>query len=167
MTVPTVGFAGYSGSGKTTLIEQLVRSLKARGLRVAVLKHDVHDFEMDREGKDSWRFSQAGADISLLCSPQKVAFVEQKSRPFPQLLSLIQDVDWILVEGYKSENLAQIGLYRRASGKPLPHPPEHYAAIVTDEDSLRPQVPVFRFEEISEITDFLLKNRPLFTGELP
>ena len=93
--------------------------------------------------------------------------MEQKSRPFPQLLSLIQDVDWILVEGYKSENLAQIGLYRRASGKPLPHPPEHYAAIVTDEDSLRPQVPVFRFEEISEITDFLLKNRPLFTGELP
>ena len=63
MTVPTVGFAGYSGSGKTTLIEQLVRSLKARGLRVAVIKHDVHDFEMDREGKDSWRFSQAGADI--------------------------------------------------------------------------------------------------------
>ena len=72
--IPVLGFAAYSGTGKTTLIERLVGSLKARGLRVAVIKHDGHDFEIDRRGKDSWRFTQAGADISVISSMAKTAF---------------------------------------------------------------------------------------------
>ena len=61
--IPVIGFAAFSGTGKTTLIEKIVRNLKAQGFRVAVIKHDAHKFEIDKEGKDSWRFSKAGADL--------------------------------------------------------------------------------------------------------
>ena len=61
-TIPIFAFSAWSGTGKTTILEQLIPLLKQRGLRIAVLKHDAHDFEIDREGKESWRFSHAGAD---------------------------------------------------------------------------------------------------------
>ena len=73
--IPAIGFAAYSGTGKTTLIEKLVMTLKAQGCRIAVIKHDAHRFEIDREGKDSWRFTRAGADITLLSSPEKTAII--------------------------------------------------------------------------------------------
>ena len=78
-TIPIVGFAAWSGTGKTTLIEALVAHLTAQGVRVAVIKHDAHRFEIDREGKDSWRFTQAGAAISIVSSAEKTALIE--SRP--------------------------------------------------------------------------------------
>ena len=74
--IPVIAFAGYSGSGKTTLIEALIPCLRRRGLRVAVIKHGAHHFDMDRPGKDSWRFSQAGAEVSVITSPEKTAVVE-------------------------------------------------------------------------------------------
>ena len=78
MNIPIIGFAAYSGTGKTTLITQIVRELKAQGYRVCVIKHDAHQFEIDREGKDSWRFAQAGADMTILSSPAKTAMIEQR-----------------------------------------------------------------------------------------
>ena len=75
MNIPVIGFAAYSGTGKTTLIEKLLRRLKEKGFRVAVIKHDAHDFDIDREGKDSWRFTQAGADIMLISSEKKTAVI--------------------------------------------------------------------------------------------
>ena len=107
--IPVIAFAAYSGTGKTTLIEKLVRELKNRGLRLAVIKHDGHKFEIDHEGKDSWRFAKAGANITVISSSEKTAYVEQGELTLEQLLDMIHGVDLILVEGYKNEKLPQIG----------------------------------------------------------
>lgn len=160
-SIPTIGFAAFSGTGKTTLIERLVRILKAQGYRVAVIKHDTHRFEIDKEGKDSWRFAQAGADMTLISSGEKTAIVEQRPRSFEENLSMIHDVDLILVEGYKQEQLPKIGISRKATGKGFPHPVTEYIAVVTDDETIPPEVPVFGLNDAEAIAAFLLR----FAGE--
>ena len=156
--IPVIGFAAWSGTGKTTLIEKILRELKSQGYRVAVLKHDAHKFEIDREGKDSWRFTNAGADMMLISSGTKTAIVEQWPRSFEENLSMIHDVDIILVEGYKQEAVPRIGISRKATGKGLPHPVETYAAVVTDDESIgSASVPVFGLEDTARITEFIKK----------
>lgn len=155
--IPVIGFAAYSGTGKTTLIEKLILELKAQGYRIAVLKHDAHRFEIDKEGKDSWRFAHAGADMTLISSAEKTAIIEQRPRSFEENLGMIHDVDLILVEGYKQENIPRIGISRKATGKGFPHPVEQYIAVVTDEDPIT-GVPVFGLEDITEITEFIKKK---------
>lgn len=156
MSIPIIGFAAYSGTGKTTLITQIVRELKAQGFRICVIKHDAHRFDIDHEGKDSWRFTQAGADMTILSSPEKTAVIEQRERGFSLLISMVHDVDLILVEGYKQENIPRIGICREATGKGLPHSAEAYIALVTDDDSLSSTgKPVFSLEDIPGITAFI------------
>ena len=130
--IPVVGFAGFSGSGKTTLIERIVRIFKARGIRTAVIKHDAHRLAFDREGKDTWRFSQAGADITIAASPGKTAYIEQRERPLDALLEMVHDVDLILVEGFKNHELPQIGICRAQNGKGFAHDVGRYLAVVSD-----------------------------------
>lgn len=154
--IPVLAFSAYSGTGKTTLIEKLIPKLKAQNLRVGVIKHDAHRFEIDREGKDSWRFTHAGADITILSSEEKCALIETRYRSFAELLSEMHDVDLILVEGYRNENVPQIGICREASGKCLPDSPERYAAIVTDVPMPDCRTPVFGLEDIDGILAFLL-----------
>lgn len=106
-----VSFYGISGTGKTTLIEGAVRELKKLGYRVAVIKHAHHGFEIDLPGKDTWRFDQAGSDIILISSPQRIAVLERVSeeRWLPDHLALIGDkVDIVLVEGYKMASKVKI-----------------------------------------------------------
>lgn len=154
--IPVIGFAAYSCTGKTTLIEKLVVSLKSQGYRIAVIKHDAHRFEIDKEGKDSWRFAAAGADMTLISSAEKTAIIEQRERTFEQNLSMIHDVDLILVEGYKQEDIPRIGICRKAANKGLPHPVEQYIAVVTDDKSIAGGiVPAFGLEDIAEITEFI------------
>ena len=153
---PILGFSAYSGTGKTTLIERIVQVLKYQGYRVAVVKHDAHGFEIDREGKDSWRFSHAGADMTILSSREKTAVIEQRERSFSQVLEMVHDVDLILVEGYKQEAIPRIGVCRKATGKGLPHPAGQYIAVVTDDASLVTNgIPVFSLEDIPAITAFI------------
>lgn len=154
--IPVIGFSAYSGVGKTTLIEKIIRILKQQGYRIAVIKHDAHGIEMDREGKDSWRFSQAGADMTLVSSGEKTAVIEQRERTFAQNLSMIHDVDLILVEGYKQEQIPRIGICRKASGKGLPHAAEQYIAVVTDDAAqFSGTVPIFALEDAQGIAEFL------------
>lgn len=160
--IPVLGFAAYSGTGKTTLIEQLVVSLKARGLRIAVIKHDGHDFVFDTPGKDSWRYTKAGADQVLLSSSSKTVVMESGHLSFSQLLEQVRNVDFVLVEGFKSESLSQIGIFRKASANPLPDIPARYVAIVTDQ-VFDTEVPQFGFNDISQITEFIMENRKDFT----
>jgi molybdopterin-guanine dinucleotide biosynthesis protein B len=106
-----VSFYGISGTGKTTLIEGAVRELKKLGYRVAVIKHAHHGFELDLPGKDTWRFDQAGSDIILISSPERIAILERVSeeRWLPEHLALIGDkVDIVLVEGYKMASKVKI-----------------------------------------------------------
>jgi len=154
--IPAIAFAGFSGAGKTTLIERIVRELKARGMRVAVVKHDGHRFEIDHEGKDSWRFAQAGADLVAVSSAEQTACIERRNLSLWQILDRIHQADLILVEGYKNEDLPQIGVARAAAGKGFTADLRRFAAVVTDMEVDAP-APCFGLDDIPEITEFILE----------
>ena len=149
--------------GKTTLIERLLPCLQARGLRVAVIKHDAHDFAFDQAQKDSWRFFQAGAALCILQSDAKTAMVSRQPLCFQDLLAQVHDVDLVLVEGFKQEPLTQIGISRKAAGKGLPAPPSRYAAIISDERPVHSAIPHYHLDDIQGITEFLMQNMDDFT----
>lgn len=166
--IPVLAFAAYSGTGKTTLIEKLIAALKEKGLRLAVIKHDGHRFEIDHEGKDSWRFAQAGADITIISSAAKTAYVEQRELPLEQLLGMVHDVDLILVEGYKNKDLPQIGIARKETGKGFTAEISRFLALVTDL-KVEADIPSFGLEDISGIAEFILERvekgqRPKING---
>lgn len=161
--IPVFAFAAYSGTGKTTVIEKIVLELKARGLRVAVIKHDGHRFEIDHEGKDSWRFAHAGADITIISSREKTAYIEQRELSLRQLIDMVHDVDLILVEGYKNETLPQIGIARRATGKGFTADLSRFMAVITDMEEIETTLPRFTFEDIQGVTDFIMQNMNDFT----
>lgn len=161
--IPVLAFAAFSGTGKTTLIERVVRTLKGKGLRVAVIKHDGHRFEIDHEGKDSWRFAKAGADVTIISSPEKTALVEQRPLSLNQVIAKVRDVDLILVEGYKNEGLPQIGICRKETGKGFPAPLERYRAVVTDLEDLKTDIPIFGLDEIDALTEFIMSGINDFT----
>ena len=133
MQIPVLGFAAYSGTGKTTLIEQIIPKLKAEGLRIAVVKHDAHGLKFDKEGKDSWRFSNAGADYSIVNGPDQSAIFVTKPLSLEETLGMITDVDLILIEGYKTGNLDKVGISRVETGKGFPDDPQNFKALVTDD----------------------------------
>jgi molybdopterin-guanine dinucleotide biosynthesis adapter protein len=116
------GFAGYSGSGKTTLIEKVIPELIAGGIRVSLIKHAHHSFDIDKPGKDSYRHREAGAQEVLIASSQRwVLMHELHAEPEPSLDDLLGQFsacDLILVEGYKFSNLPKIEIYRPDAGKP-------------------------------------------------
>jgi cyclic pyranopterin phosphate synthase len=161
--IPVFAFAAYSGTGKTTIIERVVRALKEKGLRLAVIKHDGHRFEIDREGKDSWRFTQAGADITILSSQEKTAYMEQRPLSLKALLAMVHDVDLILVEGYKNEGLPQIGIARKATGKGFTAPLDRFMAVITDLEDVDVNVPRFDLDDTQGVTEFIMKNMNDFT----
>lgn len=133
--IPVISIVGGgSNSGKTTLLEKIIREAKSRGWRVGTLKHDVHGFEMDRPGKDTWRHAQAGADIVAISSPQKIAILESvaEDQPLDEVIARIQGVDVIFTEGYKLGNKPKIEVFRSAVHQTLFCQPEELMAIVSD-----------------------------------
>ena len=155
--IPFYNFIAWSGTGKTTYLERLVAELKARGARVAVVKHDAHRFEIDREGKDSWRFARAGADVVAIADGEKRALMEYRPvTSLKQLLSGICDVDLILVEGWHAEAVNAIALHRAGSGKPLKLPPEKCVAVVSDTPLETGDTPLFPLDDPAPMADFLL-----------
>ena len=154
-----IGFSAWSGTGKTTLLEKVIRRMKTRGLRVAVVKHDVHGVDPCEDGKDSARFRLAGADRVVLIGP------EPQGRPEDRLweaLDALRDADVILVEGFKHAPIPRVGLCREATGKPLPESPGNYIAVVAD-GVVEADVPLFRWDEDKELTDFLMERTKDFT----
>lgn len=131
--VPVLGFAAFSGTGKTTLIEQIIPKLKAAGLRVAVVKHDAHGLKFDKEGKDSWRFSAAGADYSIVNGPEQSAIFVSRPLSMEEAVGMITDVDLILIEGYKTGAIDKVGISRVETGKGFPGEPTDFKALVTDD----------------------------------
>jgi len=157
MHVPLYSFSAFSNTGKTTFIEKLVAELKSRNLRVAVLKHDSHGFEMDREGKDTWRFTQAGADMVAIVSDRQTAVLENRKLTREDALSFFHDVDVILTEGYKFADCPKIAIYREASGNGLAGEPEDFEAIVTDAP-FDTKVPQFPLDDVLPFAEYLLKD---------
>ena len=138
MGIPVLTFTAYSNTGKTTYLEKLIPCLKSAGLRIAVIKHDAHDFQADIEGKDSWRFAQAGADIVAVASKRQFALFQYSSFDLSAIITQIHNVDLILTEGYKHEHFPKIAIYRAASGNGLSIPLKDCLAIVGDYPSPAP-----------------------------
>lgn len=156
--IPIVCFVGPSGVGKTTLLEQIVMKLKSRGFRVAVIKHAHHGFEIDQQGKDSWRMTQAGCDLVVVSSHRKMVFIQERrdEASLEEIASLLEGrADIVLAEGYKDSNEAKIEVFRSAVCKDLATKPEQLLAIVSDQ-RMPLDIPQFGFAEVDAITDFLV-----------
>ena len=126
--VPILGFAAFSGTGKTTLLTQIIPILRQHGLRIGLIKHGHHDFQIDQPGKDSFRLREAGASPVMLVSRHRRAIIteiapEQEPRLDDQLKQFDQSqLDLILVEGFKAEQFPKIELHRPSLNKPLLYP---------------------------------------------
>jgi molybdopterin-guanine dinucleotide biosynthesis protein B len=160
--IPIISIVGKSDSGKTTLIEKLVPELTRRGYRVATVKHDVHGFEVDREGKDSWRHKQAGAHTVVISSPKKVALIRdvEKDLTLEEIREkLIQDVDLILSEGYKKDIQPKIEIFRKEKHKELLcTKQDNLVAIVSNKTFDIEGVPCLPLEDISGLAGFVEKK---------
>lgn len=161
---PLIGFVSFSGTGKTTLLEQLIPLLRERGIRIALLKHAHHEFDIDTPGKDSYRLRKAGASQTMIASAKRWALIteNQTEQNDPQLEELLkqldpQQFDLLLVEGFKYEPYPKIELHREALGKPLLYPDDpHIIAIACD--TLQPQadIPVLNINQPEAIRDYII-----------
>ena len=165
--VPLIGVAAFSGTGKTTLLLQVLPILKDAGLRVAVVKHAHHTFDLDQPGKDSHRLRSAGADEMLIASRCRMAWVREcnDNRDEPDLRELLAvldpaRLDLVLVEGFKHEPYPKIELHRTALRRPLLFPEDpHIIAIATDGGPLDRDpgdLPVLSINDPSQIAAFVL-----------
>lgn len=157
-SVPMVFIVGSSGSGKTTLIERLTQVFTRNGVRVGTIKHDLHGFEMDRPGKDTWRHKQAGAVATIISSPKQIGMVRDVDHDHApdELACLIQDVDVILVEGYKSVDQPKIEVFRPVNGKlPSCRGESHLLAVVSDVQ-LDWEIPCFLMEKMEDLAGFIM-----------
>ena len=163
--IPLLGFAAYSGTGKTTLLRRLLPLLKARGLRVGVVKHAHHSFDTDIPGKDSYELRKAGAAQMLVASRRRWALVtETASAREPRLEDALRhldqaSLDLILVEGFKAESFPKIELHRPGLGHPLLcHDDRSIIAVATDAPlAIDPGVPQLDLNRPDEIAEFMLR----------
>ena len=138
MHLPIISIVGSSDSGKTTLLEKILKELKNRGYRVATIKHNTHDFEIDQPGKDTWKHRQAGSDIVMICSPFKLAMIENtdKELSLDDLAGRAVGVDIILTEGYKKQNKPKIEVIRN-NKPPICGKEDHLWALVGSKKDLQ------------------------------
>jgi molybdopterin-guanine dinucleotide biosynthesis adapter protein len=161
MMIPIISIVGKSDSGKTTLIEKLVPELTRRGYRVATVKHDMHGFEVDREGKDSWRHKQAGAHTVVISSPQKLALIRdvEKDLTLDEIRrKWIQDVDIILSEGYKRDVQPKIEIFRKEKHKKLLCAKKDNLIAIVSNQTFRVGVPCFDLEDMKGLSNFIEKE---------
>ena len=156
-SIPIISFVGFSGSGKTTLMTKVILAFKQKGYRVASIKHDAHKFEMDHKGKDTWKFSQAGSDVVIVNSKEKLAMIENLVQPisFEEVVTKVANVDVIFVEGYKHESPPKVLLVRRESDLELLSKLEDVIAIVTSLSLTEKGIPIFDLNDEMGIVEFL------------
>jgi len=155
------GFAGWSGSGKTTLIEQLIPRFVKEGLKVSLIKHAHHSFDVDHPGKDSYRHRQAGCgEVAVVSEKRWVIMHELRGEPEPSLDAQIKRVspcDLLLVEGYKHYAMPKLEIWRRENGKPLLHPEDEHIVAVASDTTLETKLPRFDLSDYDGIGNFILR----------
>ncbi|WP_006716276.1 molybdopterin-guanine dinucleotide biosynthesis protein B [Desulfitobacterium metallireducens] len=157
--IPVVSVVGKSDVGKTTLLEKLLKESKRRGWRVATVKHDVHGFDMDKPGKDTWRHAQAGADMVVISSPNKIAILESvdEDKSLDEVLSRVRGVDLIFTEGYRRANKAKIEIFRSEVYQELLCEPEELMAIAADVQ-LNNGVPCYGLDDAKGLCDLIAEK---------
>ncbi len=158
----TFGFAGWSGSGKTTLIEKLIPLFVGRGLRVSLIKHAHHTFDVDQPGKDSYRHRHAGAGEVLVTSSRRWVLMHElrggQEPSFDEQVKRLSPCDLLIVEGFKFAPIPKIEVWREEPGEPLLHPNDpHIVAIATDA-KLEARVPVLDLNEPGAIAAFVVSH---------
>ena len=155
------GFAGWSGSGKTTLIEQIIPRVVARGLRVSLVKHAHHRFDVDQPGKDSYRHRHAGAAEVMISSENRWALMhELRGAAEPNLDELVRHmapVDLLLVEGFKRYPQPKLEVYRRENGKPRLHADDQHIVGIATDMPFETHLPQFGLNDYDAVTDFILR----------
>jgi molybdopterin-guanine dinucleotide biosynthesis protein B len=166
-----VGFAGFSGSGKTTLVEALIPVLRLEGLRVSVIKHAHHRFDIDHPGKDTYRHREAGAFEIVVASDKRLALLREFEQPTQLsvhhlIAELYEGVDWVLVEGFKDSNLQKLEVWRASEQKPVLYAHDDFiVAIATDSPADLPQTtmrPVFDLNDPSALAAWLIASGDRF-----
>lgn len=159
------GFAGWSGSGKTTLIEELIPRFTAQGLRVSLVKHAHHSFDVDQPGKDSHRHRMAGCTEVLITSGVRWALMhELRTEPelsIEQAIARLSACDLVLVEGFKRSAIPKLEVYRAALGKPLLHPDDPAIVGLATDNAMAlagTMLPVFGLDAYDKIAAFVLIN---------
>lgn len=156
------GFAGYSGSGKTTLIEKLIPLFAARNLKVSLIKHAHHTFDIDQPGKDSYRHRHAGCTEVLVTSSRRWALMhELRGAPEPGLTEQIERLspcDLLLVEGFKHERIPKLEVYRQEVGESLLHPHDGNIVAVASDKKVDAKLPQFDLNRPEAIAEFILRH---------
>ncbi|MFC1875567.1 molybdopterin-guanine dinucleotide biosynthesis protein B [Chloroflexota bacterium] len=158
--IPVISVVGRSNVGKTTFLEKVLKELKNRGYRVAVVKHDSHGFDIDHPGKDSWRLAQAGSDVVVVSSADKMAMVKRPAREMTldQLADMVMDgVDIIITEGYKGADKPKIEVFRSDVSDKILCSEKELLALVTDKH-IDMDVPQFNFDDANGIVDLIIER---------
>jgi len=154
------GFAGWSGSGKTTLIERLLPRFVSHGLKVSLIKHAHHKFDVDRPGKDSYRHREAGCtEVVVVSGKRWVIMHELRGEPEPTLdeqIARMSPCDLLLVEGYKFHPIPKLEVWRKDNAKPLLHPEDRHIVAIASDDALDTRLPRFDLNDHDAIGDFIL-----------
>lgn len=159
--------SAVSNTGKTTLMEKLIGEIVRRGYKVGAVKSDCHGFEMDVPGKDSWRFTQAGARATAVVGVNQYALIQKTSqkKDLDDVIRSMEDIDIAIVEGFKLAGKPKIEVVRRERGSNIVSPAHDLIAIVSDVTEISSPVPTFGLEEYEKIADFIvdkfLKNVPI------
>ena len=157
--IPVVSFVGKSSSGKTTLIEKVIPELTRKGWRVATIKHSRHGFDIDREGKDSWRHRKAGARTTVMSSPSQIAVIENPERDLGigELRDrYIHDVDIILTEGFKGNPYPKIEVFRATLKRDMLYSREDNLIAVASDEDMNIDVPCFNIDDAEGIAQLII-----------
>lgn len=159
------GIAGWSGSGKTTLLEKLIPELTGRGLKVSVIKHAHHGFDIDKPGKDSYRHREAGAsEVLLSCNERWALMHERRQEAEPtltELLGHLSPCDLVLIEGFKQEPVPKLEVFRPAHGKTALFRERDDIVAVACDEPLETDLPCLPLNDIPVIADFVMTTLDL------
>ncbi len=151
-----VAIVGRSKSGKTTLIEKLIKNFKGKDYKVAVLKHTLHDFEMDHKGKDSYRFKEAGAVSTVVTNDRKIAFVSDLKEAISpdEIINkyIAEDIDLVLAEGFKNAGIPMIEVVGDNSKLPLYKTGEYNISAVVTDNEIKTELPLYKRNDIEKIS---------------
>ncbi|MGU8584666.1 molybdopterin-guanine dinucleotide biosynthesis protein B [Clostridium perfringens] len=152
--------ASCSNTGKTVLIEGLIKELKNRGYTVATIKHDVHGFDIDKEGKDTWRHRKAGAEAVIISSKERMALIRevQEEIPLEELIKQVEDFDFIIIEGYKKSKYRKLEVYRQGISNKIITPKEKLIGVASDVSLSLEGIRVVDLNNYEEIANLVIEN---------